>query len=324
MNWSPPATAVHCSVCGDPVPFADAARQQQQTRKVCRGIDCRRLLEQEAHMPPALFRAQLEFQRRRIRELRAREAARKAHQERIERTEDAESRAIADRLLARERDPERIGLVYLPSGLDQPLPQDATRRERYREHLQTMLTEAVACASVEELPRDQHYDSRERRLEMDALLARQPRLQQLCDNLCGQCRGGCCAIGGDHAYLSVASVRRVLDEHPEMSADVLVRTYLDHLPPQSMAGACINQTATGCALPRELRSDVCNGYFCPELKALQREWAQRQEDETGEPERWLVIQRANHNWNRFDAEEANAVVAAVWVDADGVTPVEHA
>ena len=316
-DWTlPHAHTVCCCVCGDPIPFADVVLQKQQARKVCRSLDCRRLLEQEAHMPPAMFRNQLEFQRRRIQDFRTREAAKQAHRERIEQEEEGQNRAIAEALLAGEPDADRIALVSLPCGLDQLEPLADERRERFRVHLLTCVTDALACNNIDELPRDQHYDAHDRRLQTEQFLAQQPRLEQLCDQLCGHCRGGCCAAGGDQAYLTAISLRRVLDANPGMTGDALVQRYLDCLPEQSVAGSCINQTATGCALPRALRSDVCNGYFCPELKALQAQW------ETREPKRLLAIQRANHNWNRFEAEDPNPVVAVAWVDDDGVTAVE--
>ena len=316
-NWTPPAThTVCCSVCGDPVPFADVVLQKQQARKVCRSVDCRRLLEQEAHLPPALFRSQLEFQRQRIQDLRAREAARQAHRERIEREEEAENQAIAAALLAGEPDADRIALVSLPRGLDRLEPLTDERRERYRTHLLTCLADALACNDIDELPRDQHYDAHDRCLQTEQFLAQRPRLAQLSDQLCGHCRGGCCAAGSDQAYLTAISLRRVLDANPGMTGDALVQGYLDCLPAQSVAGSCINQTATGCALSRELRSDVCNGYFCPEVKLLQEQW------ETRNPPKLLVIQRAHHNWNRFEADDPNPVVTVAWVDDDGVTAAE--
>ena len=267
-------------------------------------------------MPPAMFRARLEIERRRILQSRSREKEKQAYRERIEQAENDENLAIAKVLLARENSPDRVPLVALPSGCDRLVPLSGERRQRYRKNLRAMLADALACASVEELPRDQHYDAHDRRLETGRYLSQQTRLERFYDQLCGQCRGGCCAAGGDHAHLSAVGLRRVLDANPEMRADDLVQIYVDHLPQQSMAGACINQTADGCALPRELRSDICNGYFCPGLKALKAEW------EMGAPERLLVIQRSNNNWNRFERGEANPVVAVIWVEEDRVVPAE--
>lgn len=43
------------------------------------------------------------------------------------------------------------------------------------------------------------------------------------------------------------------------------------LPATHVRDACLYQTATGCAMPRERRSDICNRYACDELTAVQRE-----------------------------------------------------
>ena len=70
-----------------------------------------------------------------------------------------------------------------------------------------------------------------------------------------------------------------------------------------MTGACVNQTASGCVLPRSLRSDVCNSYYCDSLRKLHGEW------EAGEvPNALLVVQRSHTNWNRFEGEGVNPVV----------------
>lgn len=265
-------------------------------------------------MPPALFQAQLNFQRQRIREQRAREAEHRQRRAYIEQTEAAENQAIADAVFAHEPDQGRRLVVVLPQGANQPDRLSSARRDRYKDHLKHILAEATACASIADLPRDQHYDAPEQRKGIDTLLARHPRLAQLCDRLCGQCQGGCCAQGADHAYLSAVSMRRQLDANPELNAEHLLHAYLERLPEESMTGACINQTATGCALPRELRSDICNGYFCPELKVLQQGWDKEQQ----QPHRLLAIQRAHTNWNRFETGDINPVVAVAWVSGDGV------
>jgi hypothetical protein len=85
---------------------------------------------------------------------------------------------------------------------------------------------------------------------------------------CAMCRGHCCGAGGEHAFLSVRDLRRVLDGHPELTAEDLPSLYLSRLPAVSSAGSCVFHAAQGCALPRELRSAVCNRYLCEGLREL--------------------------------------------------------
>lgn len=315
-DWAPSASGniVPCAVCGEPVPFIDTLAQKTQRHKVCRSLACRHLLQQEAAMPPALFKAQRDFLRQRIMDQHAREAARQEHRARVKQVEAAENQVITQEYLARYPSPDRLKVVVLPSGLSQTEAQTQARRERYRDHLQSVIAAALDAEKLTDLPHDQHYDAYDKRKRTDSMLAAHPRLARICDHLCTQCRGGCCAQGADHAYVSAVSIRRRLELDPTLTAGDILDAYLDRLPEQSVAGACINQTSTGCALPRELRSDICNGYFCTELKDLQQAW-----DTQGEqPEQLLVIQRANTNWNRFESEGPNTVVAVTWVDEEGV------
>ena len=106
-----------------------------------------------------------------------------------------------------------------------------------------------------------------------------------------------------------------MDTDPSLTAAGLLEAYLGHTPAESMEAACLLQTPTGCALPRELRSDVCNGYYCPSLVALQDGW--NEED----PPPVLAIQRAHHVWNRYGTTTMNPVTTVAVVDEDGVRDV---
>jgi hypothetical protein len=87
---------------------------------------------------------------------------------------------------------------------------------------------------------------------------------------CAVCRGYCCRLGGDHAFLTEATVRRVLAANPGLRPRDLLAAYLDRLGPKTFPRACVFQRADGCALPRELRSDTCNRYLCDELAEFRR------------------------------------------------------
>jgi hypothetical protein len=41
------------------------------------------------------------------------------------------------------------------------------------------------------------------------------------------------------------------------------------LPGEHVDGSCLYHTAEGCAMPHESRTDVCNGYACDALRAMQ-------------------------------------------------------
>ena len=85
---------------------------------------------------------------------------------------------------------------------------------------------------------------------------------------CRACRGHCCRKGGDHGYISPSTLQRVLAADPALGGDALIATYVSHVPARSYAGSCIYHSASGCALPRTLRSEVCTSYLCAGLKTL--------------------------------------------------------
>ena len=89
--------------------------------------------------------------------------------------------------------------------------------------------------------------------------------------LCAQCRGRCCEHGADwSAFLDVTVLEKWRDESPERNLDEAIEAYMNMLPPAHVEGACLYQTATGCAMPRERRAEICNGFACDSLEAVQK------------------------------------------------------
>jgi len=86
---------------------------------------------------------------------------------------------------------------------------------------------------------------------------------------CTSCRGHCCRHGDLHAFLRPATLRRHLKLHPEQTPAQALELYLSHIPEVSTAGSCIYHGRQGCALPRAMRSDVCNRYLCDDLERLE-------------------------------------------------------
>lgn len=85
---------------------------------------------------------------------------------------------------------------------------------------------------------------------------------------CAMCQGWCCKGGGDHAYLDEQTLARVRAEQPDLDARAVLTLYIGRLPPAGYQGSCVFHGEQGCTLPRTLRSDVCNAYFCAGLDAF--------------------------------------------------------
>jgi hypothetical protein len=89
--------------------------------------------------------------------------------------------------------------------------------------------------------------------------------------LCAQCRGSCCEHGaGWHAFIDLTLLQRWQEQHADSTLHDAVQAYTDMLPESHVHGACLYQTALGCAMPRQHRADICNGFACEALQATQR------------------------------------------------------
>jgi hypothetical protein len=77
-----------------------------------------------------------------------------------------------------------------------------------------------------------------------------------------------------------AAARAVITaiSHPaHCSGDALIDAYLSHVPTRSYAASCIYHGASGCALPRALRSETCTSFLCDGLKAVSESAARHPE-----------------------------------------------
>ena len=81
--------------------------------------------------------------------------------------------------------------------------------------------------------------------------------------VCTACRGGCCVHGlRRHGFVDPPLIARQRARRPGLTPEAARAIYLDARPRLSSRGACLFQGADGCALPREDRSAICNGYVC--------------------------------------------------------------
>lgn len=153
-------------------------------------------------------------------------------------------------------DQRRLPIALVPH-TDAPLAApDPSRVAAICNHIVSLVTKAVCQPPMDsDEPRDlssYHPDST-------------PTEDVVFRNCCRLCRGDCCEAGGDHAFLSIKTMRRVREAQPELSPNAIVSRYVDHLPPTSLVGSCIFHGALGCSLPREMRADLCNRFLCKGL-----------------------------------------------------------
>ncbi|MEN8150619.1 MAG: hypothetical protein ABFS86_12405 [Planctomycetota bacterium] len=220
-----------CAVCGNPL-----TPHQVVTGGVCDDTECRR-------------------------EVAVRHASEAKRRKR--RGQLARARAWFSRL--RQADPERYPgdalVAVLPLNMRPLAPFPEARRRAIRDHLTAALSEAAA--RLPDLEAGEWvspappftYDVRES--ELPVLGA-----------ACATCRGQCCAVGGDHAFLSSdVFIPRLLAD-PDLTTDDLLEEYLGYLPEIHFQDQCVYQSDTGCRLPREGRSATCNTFLCNSLLKL--------------------------------------------------------
>lgn len=91
---------------------------------------------------------------------------------------------------------------------------------------------------------------------------------------CGTCGGECCTAGGTHAFIRAGSLERVRAQRQAegevVTAAGLEAAYAAYLPARHYRGSCVYHTPDACALPRAMRSNLCNRYLCGGLTQLSR------------------------------------------------------
>lgn len=294
-----------CEVCLNPLTSLDPPRHANNGHSLCRSFDCKRVLDQKSVMEPTLYKHHLEFQRKLIHQRQEKEKSHKKHIADIKLKErDEDLQAFNDTLASTPNlSKETLQSISIPSGVSTLTPLPGERRNRYIEHLKGVIQKAAAYTNASEVPPDQHHDAHERLLDNERLFAASPGLQATCDTMCSMCKGGCCADGKEHAYISPVIIRRQMDANPDLQEEDILTTYVTNIATETAQNACINQTKTGCALPRELRADICNSYFCGPISSYIKNMASQ---EMLIPV--LAIQRSNHAWNRFDTTKQNRII----------------
>jgi hypothetical protein len=270
-------------------------------------------------MAPALFKLHLELQKKLVQKRREFAAVRKQHTEDVIAKELKENRRILHSILDAnsEIQENNIHLVTIPTGLSGLSTPSIERINKYSEHLWNIIQEAFKTSDTDNPESDQKVSNYDRLLRVEESFTEIPLMRTISDRICSLCKGGCCPSGNEHAYLSVATIRRFMQFKPDFSAETILDYYLTKVSSETIDGACINQTKTGCVLPRKMRSDVCNGYYCDSLKNYQEKQAGNESSLVV-----IAIQRSNNNWNRFDREVDNEIVNVTFVKEDRINPVE--
>jgi len=313
----PSGQTARCEVCCSEITLQAGVNN---SNALCQNFECKQLYNQRFTMNPALYKPHFEFRKKLILERKAKEQRDKRHADSIDTYEARDNQAILNALISTDKSihPETIQLVMIPTGLARTAPLPSARKVQYQKHLEDTIAEAIQYTSADDAIRDQHHAAHEHLKRQDEFLQSHPDISAASDTLCGLCKGGCCSTGGDHAFISPVTIRRLMDKAPDLTTQSILNSYLSHIHDHTIDQSCINQTESGCALPRAMRSDVCNVYFCDEVKSHQRRMAEN-DNEQGAT---LVIQRSNTNWNRYEAIDFNKVVSITLINGENTLDIK--
>ncbi len=135
--------------------------------------------------------------------------------------------------------------VIVPRSDRKLVPMQLARVEKLREHLQTLV-------------------GRMRHNEPASVARPGPEgfAARVAAAACSLCKGWCCKNGADDGFLDESTLARA---RLGMTDDAIVQMYVGRVPDTSYDGSCVFHGERGCTLTRDMRSNVCNTYFCGAL-----------------------------------------------------------
>lgn len=283
-----------CSVCKKALtPWQILAEQKNHTTAhnsahalkplpyhCCGSFECSNILAKVSTMSTPQFASYLSFHSQNIiaRETNAkREAERLAAQRR---EEDEENQTTYQHYLQNNENLNRLShpLLVIPSSSAPLIPLEEDRKKNFTELLQNLIAQASEDGFTFS---DEHKINEKKCQDNNAYLAASTALSSINNQACTLCKGGCCTQGYDHAYLTAATLYRFMQSENVHSPAMVMEEYLGRLPEKSVAGSCLFHTQSGCALTREMRSDVCNGYLCDNLKNFNQQFSGHTNEENG-------------------------------------------
>lgn len=307
--------ATSCKICHESIP--PKVRVGNLETNVCDSMECRSVVSAEKSMSPAnyaLFLSQqsalIQKKKRLVRE----------EKERIAAADEEESRADA-LLVAKlqesrsELSQKHIPTVSIPSGKSTLAPIGQERLSRYREHLVEVIAEAFQDPPITDYL--QQEDIKKAAL-VEAKLEANPQLANLTSASCGLCKGGCCSAGNDSGLISLETIKRAVKIYKFTNEEEVLNSYLSLLGDQSVEHSCINHGPKGCVLPKRMRSDVCNGYYCESLKELLP-------SDLTEPAqdipRALIVQRGYDRWSKYDERTEREIESCTYYEGNSLTDI---
>ena len=302
-----------CEVCGAALSFPESLQLKHVDYLVCQSFDCRRIINQKSLIPPLLFEAQVQAQKKIQKERQKKEVAKKKYIEEAVAREHSENQRVSQYIVKNKPElaEESLHVVSIPCGLSRQVSLSEERVNQYAEHLKKIIQQVFADDNDEIEHNRDPQSVRENLREIEKRFVENPVLREVSDNICCMCKGGCCTSGKEQAYITVDTIKRYLSEFPEASEIDILDHYLSFVSSETIDGACINQTKNGCVLPKALRSDTCNSFYCDALKSYHASMEDKLDSRIA-----LVIQRANSCWKPLRHNLSNEIISVALVTED--------
>ena len=196
------------------------------------------------------------------------EATRKAFTELMAEIPKRRNRSAAQRgIPPEERDSYRMAV--LPRNHHRPKKLPRKRRENFEATLRRNIEKARSRLTVGEQPEPpaKVYSVGDDRSEGEREAER-----KLLGAGCAMCRGRCCTAGADHAFNDSDTMMRYLQRFPDHDDETIVDRYLSHIATRTLSPGCIFQHEHGCTLPRDLRADICNRFYCSDINVVRNHY----------------------------------------------------
>lgn len=284
-----------CMVCGEPAPFFS-----QESEPVCLRADCRLVLSKKKHLSESSYNQYFSLQSAQIKKTIAHAALTKKRLAAKKKTENKENISCWEKAINPDFGYEPDWYPYTV------IPDNSKKITRLPQKRKTLFRKTLGCLISESLSEDaesiQKTTMRTSSIEDPSSFER---------TACSICSGGCCGIGEEHAFLKKETIFYYMSGHPDQTPAQVQALYMRYLPEASFENSCVYHTQTGCALPRDMRSHVCNNYLCDSLIKLQKRLTQ-----TPLPKGIFFISRAQDNWKKDDPDEDNPIVGSVLISSD--------
>jgi hypothetical protein len=217
-------THLACVVCAEPLPFTAPSPQcGYSDYPTCSTVACRMVVGRRAATEPASFKQYLQTQARQTQQRLVQTRVLQLRN-RAEALENEAGWAALRELNASPAVPDPQPAVMelellLPTGPQRRSKLPERRRQRYRAHLARIIAEAQALGSLT-APAPAAAPGLQTPAVGDSSAPPEASIpSNLPGRLCGLCGGGCCTSGGDTAYLSAATLQRVLVQQPDLQVN---------------------------------------------------------------------------------------------------------